>query len=76
MPQSCFCGSYATDHREIKRSTDVVGIFPNDDASIRLFGAIMLESNEEWTVAHRYMNLETLARVDDHANVRMPIMAF
>ena len=60
---------------EVKRRTDVVGIFPNDDAIVRLVGAILLEQNDEWAVQRaRYMTLETIAVLRDDAIVGLPAM--
>ena len=61
---------------EIKRRTEVVGIFPNEAAIIRLVGAILLEQNDEWTVQRsRYLSLETIATLGDTPIVSLPDMA-
>jgi transposase-like protein len=61
---------------EIKRRTEVVGIFPNEAAITRLVGAILLEQNDEWAVQRaRYMTLETIAPLSDDPIVLLSAVA-
>jgi putative transposase len=61
---------------EIKRRTDVVDIFPNEAAIIRLVGALLLEQPDEWAVQRtRYMTLETIATLSDDPAVSLTTLA-
>ena len=56
---------------EIKRRTDVVGIFPNEAAITRLVGALLLEQSDEWSLQRRYMQLEGLHTLADNQTARL-----
>jgi transposase-like protein len=55
-------------NKEVKRRSDVVGIFPNEASIIRLIGAVLLEQNDEWQLQHRYMQVEAMAESTPELN--------
>jgi len=60
---------------EIKRRADVLGIFPNKDAITRLFGAILLEQNDERAFQRtRYLTLETIGQMRDDLIISLPAL--
>ena len=60
---------------EIKRRTNVVGIFPNDPSIVRSVGAMMLEQNDAWALHRRNMQLEGLQTLSDTARTRLSAVA-
>ena len=52
-------------NREIGRRSDVVGIYPNDAALIRLAGMVLLEQNDEWLIGRRYLSEQSIRLVLD-----------
>ena len=51
-------------NKEVKRRSNVIGIFPNDRAAIRLIGAVLTDQHEEWAIARRYLSETSMAEID------------
>ena len=80
LPRTHWTQIYSTNplerlNAEIKRRTNVVGIFPDDASITRLVGAMMLEQNDEWSLNRRYMQLEGPQTLSDTVPTRLSAVA-
>lgn len=77
FPRACRTQIHSTNplerlNAEVKRRTNVAGIFLNDGSIIRLVGAMMMEQNDEWSLRRRYMQLEGLESLSENQSAPLP----